>query len=174
MAKGKRTTNIVDKSSSMKWGRRWGDDEVHRMHEDRSSAISFRAAVDKVMSKKMFKSFSIGDAAFGESDTTVECSSEQERAEAVSAPVPEHIRLLGLSAYQAMIDAEKEGYMCIVEKSYVLTGIKLQDTSLFFCALQNLIDMERKVRDTADIFLVFFSVVSVFIFFNVLHFKSDS
>ena len=61
------------------------------------------------------------------------------------APVAEHARRMGISAYQAMVDAEKEGDMCIVEKSYIIIGTLLVDQSLFFCALQNLIDMERKV-----------------------------
>lgn len=56
---------------------------------------------------------------------------------------PEHIRRLGISAYQAMVDAEKIGNICIVEKCYVFTRTRLQDQSLLFCALQNLIEMER-------------------------------
>jgi hypothetical protein len=133
---------MVEKASNMKWGRKVGDGEINRLNDDRSSATGLRATVDKVMSKNIFKSSSIGDITF---DTAVEYSG-QNYAEEECSSLPEHVRLLGISAYQAMIEAEKEGDVCIVEKSYVLTGTKLQDTSLFFCALQNLIDMERKVR----------------------------
>lgn len=63
-----------------------------------------------------------------------------------SAPMPEHVHRLARAAYQSMIDAEIEGDICIVERSYVITGTPLQDQSLFFCGLQNLIDMERMVR----------------------------
>ena len=141
---------MVEKASNMKWGRKVRDDEVSRLKDERSTAIGLRAAVDKVMSRNRFKSSSMGDITF---DTTIDnsgrSSSEQERT-----PLPERVRLLGISAYQAMIEAEKEGDVCIVEKSYVLTGTKLQDTSLFFCALQNLIDMERKVSGPTLLSLV--------------------
>ena len=91
----------------------------------------------------------MGDLTF---DTAVKYSGHNYAEEECSS-LPEHTRLLGISAYQAMIEAEKEGDVCIVEKSYVLTGTKLQDTSLFFCALQNLIDMERKVRLRSNYYL---------------------
>jgi hypothetical protein len=60
-------------------------------------------------------------------------------------PVSEYARRLGRAAYQAMLDAEDDGDICIVEKSYVITGTPLNDQSLFFCGLQNLINMERLV-----------------------------
>lgn len=152
--KGTRASSMVEKASAMKWGRKVGDDEVHRMGEERSSATILRAAVDKVIAVNMFKSASMGDSAFGEGDTAVDYTTGQDRVEGDGTPVPEHIRLLGISAYQAMIDAENEGDICIVEKSYVLTGTKLQDTSLYFCALQNLIDMERRVSSSIESSLV--------------------
>ena len=62
-----------------------------------------------------------------------------------AATISDEARRLGKSAYQAMGDSEREGDMCIVEKSYIIIGTRLVDQSLFFCALQNLIDMERKV-----------------------------
>jgi hypothetical protein len=148
--KGTRASSMVEKASAMKWGRKVGDDEVHRMGEERSSATILRAAVDKVIAVNMFKSASVGDLAFDEGNTAVDHTTGQERDEEDNTPVPEHIRLLGISAYQAMVEAVNEGDVCIVEKSYVLTGTKLQDTSLFFCALQNLIDMERKVRSSIE------------------------
>jgi hypothetical protein len=93
----------------------------------------------------------VGDIAFDESDTSENLDDAASIDHDVVdddeslAPVAEHARRMGISAYKAMIDSEKEGDMCIVEKSYILTGTRLVDQSLFFCALQNLIDMERKV-----------------------------
>lgn len=127
---------------------------------DRNSAIGLRAAMDKVMSinrsrKGKFKSASLGDLAVDDSDSSDDESSYGNMRNTIwedeQLPIPEHIKRLGADAYQAMVDAEKEGSICIVEKSYVLTGTRLQDQSLFFCALQNLIDMERKVRHLIDI-----------------------
>lgn len=148
---------MVEKASSMKWGRKNSDDDSHRKWEDRNTA-GLRAAMDKVMSmnrsrKGRFKSASMGDLAFDDSDPSDEDSLYPDFGGECFVPPPtEHARRLGMSAYQAMIDAEQDGNICIVEKSYVLTGTRLQDQSLFFCALQNLIDMERKVKPLPVIF----------------------
>lgn len=75
-----------------------------------------------------------------ESDDTYEINAQHN-----SLSVSEHARRLGSEAYQAMLDAKSDGDVCIVEKSYVITGTPLQDQSLFFCGLQNLINMERMV-----------------------------
>ena len=152
---------MVEKASSMKWGRKGSDEEGYRKSEDRNSAAGLRAAMDKVMSmnrsrKGKFKSASMGDLAFDESDHSDEDSFGQDYGVEDHNPPSEHVRLLGLSAYQAMVEAEREGDICIVEKCYVLTGTRLQDQSLFFCALQNLIDMERKVSHIS--FIYFFSL----------------
>lgn len=61
-------------------------------------------------------------------------------------PIPKHIQKIGSAAYDAMMDAAAEREICIIEKSYVFTGTPLKEQSLFFCALQNLIDMERQVH----------------------------
>jgi hypothetical protein len=115
---------------------------------------SFRAAVDRMMSRNkppskrdQLKSASVGDITY-ESDQSEEYGNGSGGfiiGDAESPLFPEHVRRQGIAAYQAMIDAEKEDDICIVERSYVLTGTPLQDQSLFFCALQNLIDMEREV-----------------------------
>jgi hypothetical protein len=114
---------------------------------------SFRAAVDRMMSRNkppskrdQLKSASVGDITY-ESDQSEEYGNGSGGfiiGDAESPLFPEHVRRQGIAAYQAMIDAEKEDDICIVERSYVLTGTPLQDQSLFFCALQNLIDMERE------------------------------
>jgi hypothetical protein len=63
------------------------------------------------------------------------------------SPTSENARRLGRAAYQAMLDAENDGDICIVQKSYVITGTPLNDQSLFFCGLQNLVNMERLVSN---------------------------
>lgn len=144
------------RANSMKWGRR-------STHEERNSAVGIRGAMDKVMSmsrSRNFKSASMGDIAFDddERDPYDEESWDSGKDDAsLHEPQPEHIRRLGISAYQAMIEADEAGYICVVDKSYVLTGTKLQDQSLFFCALQNLVDMERKVSLLFSFSLPFFS-----------------
>ena len=127
------------------------------LSEERRVAInhSFRGAVDRVMSMKRGKSKDVWQTSSA-SDITSSYRSEQSYEddeensgigeEMHSAPMPEHVHRLARSAYQSMIDAEIEGDICIVEKSYVVTGTPLQDQSLFFCGLQNLIDMSRMVR----------------------------
>lgn len=65
--------------------------------------------------------------------------------------VSDRARHLGQEAYQAMLDAEDDGNVCIAEKSYVFTGTPLQDQSLFLCGLQNLINMERLVSSNFNV-----------------------
>jgi hypothetical protein len=116
----------------------------------RNSGIGIRAAMDKMMYRSRMKSSSMGDIAFDESDHSDNIDESDPYDDAFdddqhSPPVSEYARRMGISAYQAMVDSEKEGDICIVEKSYIIIGMRLVDQSLFFCALQNLIDMERKV-----------------------------
>ena len=100
----------------------------------------------KHMRGNSFMSGSMGDIA-ADSDQTDDDESIISIDEILDpTSFPEHIRRLGIEAYEAMMNAAKEGDMCIVEKSYVIIGTPLRDQSLFFCALQNLIDMERQVR----------------------------
>lgn len=112
----------------------------------RNSGIGIRAAMDKMMYRSRIKSSSMGDIAFDESDHSDNIDESNAFDDYQhSPPVSEYARRMGISAYQAMVDSEKEGDICIVEKSYIIIGMRLVDQSLFFCALQNLIDMERKV-----------------------------
>lgn len=117
----------------------------------RNSGIGIRAAMDKMMYRSRMKSSSMGDIAFDESDHSDNIDESDPYDDAFdddqhSPPVSEYARRMGISAYQAMVDSEKEGDICIVEKSYIIIGMRLVDQSLFFCALQNLIDMERKIN----------------------------
>lgn len=148
-----RSRSVVEKASSMKWKRKGafnGGVTDEEKSEDRYSAAGLRAAMDAMKSmstRSKVKAASMGDIAFGVDDDTIDDDTDSFEAEYCDEypPVPEHVRQLGISAYNAMIESAKGGDICIVEKSYVLTGTKLQDQSLFFCALQNLIEMERKV-----------------------------
>lgn len=111
------------------------------------------ATMDEVMSTKILRrAASIGNVLVhtkskDDDDVFAPKSGEEHPHEDQDLPSrSERIRCLAKVAYQTMLDADKDGEICIVERSYVLTGTKLQDQSLFFNALQNLISMERKVR----------------------------
>jgi len=52
-------------------------------------------------------------------------------------------RLQAIESYQTMLENERIGQVCIVEKCYILTGIDSKHHSLLFLALQQLIDLER-------------------------------
>ena len=123
--------------------------------EKRSNSmnVSIREAMERMISKtgmssrEMSSSYS-GSTDFEIDETTFEIT---EPAPVYSSPISKDARRLGREAYQAMIDVEEDGDICIVEKSYVITGTSLQDQSLIFCGLQNLINMERLVRNTYSI-----------------------
>ena len=123
--------------------------------EKRSNSmnVSIREAMERMISKtgmssrEMSSSYS-GSTDFEIDETTFEIT---EPAPVYSSPISKDARRLGREAYQAMIDVEDDGDICIVEKSYVITGTSLQDQSLIFCGLQNLINMERLVRNTYSI-----------------------
>jgi hypothetical protein len=136
--------------------------------EDRRSGInqSFRGAVDRMMSMKrggskrgdMWQNASASDITSSDDRASEPGYESDEDITGIvkqlnSAPLPDHIRRLGRAAYQTMIDAHNQGDICVVEKSYVITGTPLQDQSLFFCGLQNLINMERLVRFCVDLFI---------------------
>ncbi len=114
----------------------------------RNSGLRFN--LDK-MYRSRFKSASMSDLAFDGSDTSASehpnevDSTDNDDEDECDVSVSEQARRMGISAYQAMVDSDKEGDMCIVEKSYIIMGTRLPDQSLVFYALQNLIDMERKV-----------------------------
>ncbi len=110
----------------------------------RNSGMRFN--LDK-MYRSRFKSASMSDLAFDDSDTSEHPNEVDsiDNDDECDLSVSEEARRLGIAAYQAMIDSDKEGDMCIVEKSYIIMGTRLADQSLVFYALQNLIDMERKV-----------------------------
>lgn len=110
----------------------------------RNSGMRFN--LDK-MYRSRFKSASMSDLAFDDSDTSENPNEVDsiDNDDECDISVSEQARRMGIAAYQAMIDSDKEGDMCIVEKCYIIMGTRLADQSVVFYALQNLIDMERKV-----------------------------
>ena len=174
------TKTMIERKSSIKWkaaGPRMSEidrggsmkrismeDGNNRSDLRNSGNVGLRAAVDRVMSMNRqragkYKSSSMADITL-ESDHSDDLGHDGDSHDDGDEgkhfpPVPEHIHRLGMSAFQAMMDAEKEGEICIVEKSYVLIGVPLQDQSLFFCALQNLIDAEREVRISYSLLFIF-------------------
>jgi len=112
-----------------------------------STKHSYDEAMDRMISPRTSSSERNSESLNSSGATFESDRSSLEVNEKVhSSAVSEHARRLGREAYQEMIDAKNEGDICIVEKSYVITGTPLKDQSLFFCALQNLISMERMVR----------------------------
>lgn len=139
----KRSNSTAGNSRGLSFSRKGSaeDQKSGRNSGIRNSGMRFN--LDK-MYRSRFKSASMSDLAFDDSDTS-EHPNEVDSIDECDISVSEEARRLGISAYQAMIDSDKEGDMCIVEKSYIIMGTRLTDLSLVFYALQNLIDMERKV-----------------------------
>ena len=136
--------------NGLKWGRKASGDEALR-----HSTTGIKAAMDTVMTSAQRRLKSAGDIAF---EGEVVSSSFDNSREGLPH-LPQHVRKLGIEAYQAMIEAEEEGDVCIVEKSYVITGTRLQDQSIFFCALHKLIQMEREVSSASH--SICFSIIEL-------------
>jgi len=127
-----------------------------------SMNASIREAMERMISKTGMSSREMSSSYSGGMDFEIDESTDEiiEPAPVYSSPISKHARRLGCEAYQAMIDAKDDGDICIVEKSYVITGTSLQDQSLIFCGLQNLINMERLVRKTYFLLWSFSSITS--------------
>ena len=127
-----------------------------------SMNASIREAMERMISKTGMSSREMSSSYSGGMDFEIDESTDEiiEPAPVYSSPISKHARRLGCEAYQAMIDAKDDGDICIVEKSYVITGTSLQDQSLIFCGLQNLINMERLVRKTYLLLWPFSSITS--------------
>merc|ERR1712172_474871 len=63
---------------------------------------------------------------------------------------PEALQLASES-YKTMEENFEQGYMCIAEYCYILKGVKLEQCSLLFCALRQLIDIDFKESHQAEI-----------------------
>lgn len=66
--------------------------------------------------------------------------------------VCEKARILGREAFEAMNEVTAMGDVCVVEKCYVLIGGNQSDQWLQFRLLQNMIEMEQKVRFLIDFY----------------------
>uniref|UniRef100_A0A7S4J9G5 cGMP-dependent protein kinase n=1 Tax=Odontella aurita TaxID=265563 RepID=A0A7S4J9G5_9STRA len=58
--------------------------------------------------------------------------------------VSEAVRRQAAEAYNAMIEADRLGDVCVVEMCHVLIGTRPEEQSLLLCALQQLVDLERE------------------------------
>lgn len=135
----------------------------HRRPTDSIGTInqSFRGAMDRLRTRVSTSGRDISSSHSSGLSYESDDLSYEVNEQLHSISVSEHARRLGREAYQVMLDAEADGYTCIVEKSYVITGTPLKDQSLFFCGLQNLINMERMVRIVGpDIYLAMSSLLS--------------
>lgn len=60
---------------------------------------------------------------------------------------------LAKESFDEMNACARAGEVCIVEKSYILLGTKPEEQSLLFAAMQQMVDMEREVRNIPLIIL---------------------
>ena len=60
-------------------------------------------------------------------------------------PVSEEVRRLAVESYQEMLKNDTYGDACLVQKCYIMIGTRPEEQSLIFCALQQIIDLEREV-----------------------------
>lgn len=61
-------------------------------------------------------------------------------------PISEEVRRLAVESYQEMLKNDTYGDACLVQKCYIMIGTRPEEQSLIFCALQQIIDLEREVR----------------------------
>ena len=60
-------------------------------------------------------------------------------------PVSDEVRRLAIESYQEMLKNDTLGDACLVQKCYIMIGTRPEEQSLIFCALQQIIDLEREV-----------------------------
>ena len=60
-------------------------------------------------------------------------------------PVSDEVRRLAVESYQEMLTNNTYGDACLVQKCYIMIGTRPEEQSLIFCALQQIIDLEREV-----------------------------
>lgn len=59
--------------------------------------------------------------------------------------VSDKVRRLAVESYQEMLKNNVYGDACLVQKCYIMIGTRPEEQSLIFCALQQIIDLEREV-----------------------------
>ena len=62
-------------------------------------------------------------------------------------PVSDEVRRLAAESYQEMVKNDTYGDACLVQKCYIMIGTRPAEQSLIFCALQQIVDLEREVSD---------------------------
>ena len=60
-------------------------------------------------------------------------------------PVSDKVRRLAAESYQEMVKNDTYGDACLVQKCYIMIGTRPAEQSLIFCALQQIVDLEREV-----------------------------
>jgi len=59
--------------------------------------------------------------------------------------ISDKVRRLAVESYQEMLKNNVYGDACLVQKCYIMIGTRPEEQSLIFCALQQIIDLEREV-----------------------------
>ena len=85
---------------------------------------------------------SMFDAIVRRSSTTTNNSSRKGQFSASSTSLTTQ---KAKESYEAMIENEKLGEVCIAEKCFVFIGTNPQEQSLMLCALKQLVDLDRMV-----------------------------
>ncbi len=70
---------------------------------------------------------------------------------------PNRVEILAREAYEAMMQADAEGDVCIIEKCYVMVGGKQSEQFLHLRLLQNMINKEQEVRTNSEETIMFSS-----------------
>ena len=70
-------------------------------------------------------------------------------------PVSDKVRRLAAESYQEMVKNDTYGDACLVQKCYIMIGTRPAEQSLIFCALQQIVDLEREVSDKMQTHTVF-------------------
>ena len=84
-------------------------------------------------------------------------------------PVSDKVRRLAAESYQEMVMNDTYGDACLVQKCYIMIGTRPAEQSLIFCALQQIVDLEREVSDKMQTHTVF-TILLFSIYYYAKHF----
>ena len=80
--------------------------------------------------------------------------------DSTSMPVfSERAKRLAEESYKFMMDNDRLGYACIVEKCYLIAGIKHENFHLLFRGLKQIIDFESEVSINKCFIFRFFQLI---------------
>ena len=80
--------------------------------------------------------------------------------DSTSMPViSERVKRLAEESYNFMIDNDRLGYACIVEKCYLIAGIQHEHLHLLFRGLKQIIDVESEVSVNDYFLFLFFYLI---------------